>query len=59
MTKKLNIGCSKPPSNVRAIGARRLVRAKKKKKEKETQQKEKHQTTNKENTTRDHGITKV
>ena len=57
-TKKLNIACSKPPSNVRAIGASQLVRVKKKKR-KETQQGEKHQTTNKESTATDDGKTKV
>ena len=53
-----NIACSKPPSNVRAIGTRRLVRVKKKKREKKTQQKEIYQTTNKEDTTTDHGQTR-
>ena len=56
--EEMDNACSKPPSNVRAVGARRLVRVGKKK-EKETQQKEKHQTTNKENTTTDHGKTMV
>ena len=47
-TKKLNIACPKPPSKVRAIGARRLVPVKKK--GGETKQKERPQTKKKEST---------
>ena len=63
-TRTLNIVCSKPPSKVRAIGTRRLLRVKEKKRE--TKQNERHQTNNKESTkhhhpptTTEHGETKV